>query len=344
MLQKVIGGEMEIAHDAPVRCLLSPEDIAGLGTAYSSGRSALLAILRHISGRGVRRVFLPDYLCASVVETVRFAGLAYEFYNLDASLMPAAGLAERTSDSDAVLLINYFGMQDHSATVRHLRSAGNAVIIEDDVQAFYSYLNPKTDNADYRFTSLRKWFPVPDGGLAMASDGTALPAFSRENLFWVYKYSGLLLKGAGSGGDDSLFLDILRKGEQMIDSEIECAVSDCTIRLLAGVDIAAAAQKRRTNAASLQEGLRNIGITPLLQQSGGDVPFFIPVCLANRDEVRAKMFENNIFCPVHWPLEGLPLQTGARLEAHELSLIADQRYSETDMARILEILSKYARQ
>lgn len=345
MQQRVIGGEMEIAADAPARCLLSADDIADLGTACSSGRSALVAILRHIRGRGVRRVWLPDYLCASVPDAVRHAGMEYRFYDLGADLLPDAGaLAASLAATDAVLLVNYFGMQDHAALVRRLRAESAAVIIEDDVQAFYSYLNPGAGMADYAFTSLRKWFAVPDGGLARAADGTALPGFSRENLFWVYKYSGLLLKAAGHGDDDSLFLDILRKGERMIDAEMETSVSACTLRLLAGVDMAGAAEQRRANARVILDGLENIGLAPLLRPADGDVPFFIPIYLANRDEVRRKMFENRIFCPVHWPLEGLPLRTGARMEAHELSLITDQRYGPADMARILDILSKYARQ
>ena len=34
------------------------------------------------------------------------------------------------------------------------------VVIEDDVQAYFECMNSK---ADYSFTSLRKWFPSPDG-------------------------------------------------------------------------------------------------------------------------------------------------------------------------------------
>jgi hypothetical protein len=50
------------------------------------------------------------------------------------------------------------------------------------------------------------------------------------------------------------------------------------------------------------------------------------------------MFQKEIFCPVHWPLEGLELQRGRVMAEKELSLIIDQRYGRKEMDEIIAVL------
>ena len=69
-------------------------------------------------------------------------------------------------------------------------------------------------------------------------------------------------------------------------------------------------------------------------------PLFVPIYVQDRNKVRKYMFQHNVFCPVHWPLEGLSLKKGAEMAEHELSLIVDQRYTHKDMEYILDLLSQ----
>ena len=52
------------------------------------------------------------------------------------------------------------------------------------------------------------------------------------------------------------------------------------------------------------------------------------------------MFQQQIFCPVHWPLEGMDVQKGVEMAEHEMSIIIDQRYTNKDMCFILTTLEK----
>lgn len=70
------------------------------------------------------------------------------------------------------------------------------------------------------------------------------------------------------------------------------------------------------------------------------IPLCIPVYLENRDEVRRSMFQHEVFCPVHWPLEGLPVKKGKEMAEHELSLIVDQRYVEKDIISMINLLKR----
>ena len=96
--------------------------------------------------------------------------------------------------------------------------------------------------------------------------------------------------------------------------------------------------RRLSNARYLIDELAKKGICPILPLLEDHVPLFIPAYLENRDEVRKRMFQNEVFCPVHWPLDGRPLKRGAVMAKHELSLIIDQRYSVKDMNQIISLL------
>ena len=53
------------------------------------------------------------------------------------------------------------------------------------------------------------------------------------------------------------------------------------------------------------------------------------------------MFEHEVFCPVHWPLEGMEVKKGKKMAEHELSLICDQRYGKDDMDLILSLIKQH---
>ena len=162
----MIGGEFQIAVtdilNAESRQFNNPDVYA-----YSFGRAALYQILIYLKQeKGVTAVLLPDYLCNSILVPIQKLGLSYSFYPIDEQLeLEKKSFAELYKNGSAVLLINYFGLQDLGTQIKDIRNFDkNAIIIEDDVQAYYEFKKPLSD-VDFKFTSLRKTFAVPDGGL-----------------------------------------------------------------------------------------------------------------------------------------------------------------------------------
>ena len=92
------------------------------------------------------------------------------------------------------------------------------------------------------------------------------------------------------------------------------------------------------NARFLIDELKKIDIKPLLSLEDEHVPLFVPVLLKNRDKVRRAMFQKEIYCPVHWPLDGMEIKRGAQMAREELSLIIDQRYGRKEMDEIISVL------
>lgn len=332
------GGEFQIAVtdilNAENRHLESPDVYA-----YSSGRAALYQILKYLKQeRGISSVFLPDYLCSSVLVPIQKLGLEYSFYPISQQLelerKSFAGLYKKDS---TVLLINYFGLQDLSAQIKTIRSLDEkAIIIEDDVQAYYEFKKP-LDDVDFKFTSLRKTFAVPDGGLVKTK--YHLPRVATPNTFGQYKAAAALLKSMREGNfNDQIYLELFEKGESLIDSEQECGMSLIAEKLYSFMNEDHVKVRRLNNAYYLVEKLNEYGISPILPLSDNHVPLFVPIVLKNRDTVRKAMFKQDIFCPVHWPLDGMNVKRGELMSKTELSLIIDQRYGRKEMDEIISLI------
>ena len=98
--------------------------------------------------------------------------------------------------------------------------------------------------------------------------------------------------------------------------------------------------RRLNNACYLVDELKKIGIEPLLPLNDDHVPLFVPIILKNRNEIRKNLFQMEIYCPVHWPLDGLEIKRGKQMAREELSLIIDQRYGRKEMDEIISVLKR----
>lgn len=327
----MIGGEFEID-------LTQKGDFVEQSDTYyyASGRAALYQILFSLK---VHRVWLPDYLCVSIVDAVKRAGCQVVFYELDDELDPKYETLS-PDEYDAVLLIDYFGLKDLNPIEDKISALfPYSVLIEDDVQAYYDFIERSNPYVQYRFTSLRKTFAVPDGGLVYSRH--RLPKTDETNTFAPLKLQAADMKYHRTEvGDDSKYLSLFERGEKMINQNYKSSMSIDSKGFFAGCNTERVKQARRTNADVILSGLKEMGITPVFPVPEDKVPLFIPVWIENRNEVRRKMFSNEIFCPVHWPLEGMNLKKGAEMAEHELSLIVDQRYTVEDMADLLNYFEK----
>jgi hypothetical protein len=199
MRSRVIGGEYELT--------LIPDKATQVREyhIYSSGRAALYQILMSIK-LTTFKVWLPDWLCESMIDAVRKTGIDYEFYCLGNDLRMDVEnfvkINQPVNENDAIILVNYFGLVDVELTINQLRECGvHSVIIEDDVQALFSFLDDKPYVADFRFTSLRKSIAAPDGGLVRTLK--RMPLAIQNNTFAPMKLKGALLKSdTTEGGSD----------------------------------------------------------------------------------------------------------------------------------------------
>ena len=335
----IIGGEFDVDIQG-FRHTKSNNGVLEGVYKYSSGRSALYYILLDVQKRyGIATVYLPDYLCSSVVIAAQKSQMEVVFYNLNDRLEIDAERFPMESEAKvAVLLINYFGLKNLEQQIAFVRSLSkNTIIIEDDVQAFYEF-QKKELMADYKFTSLRKTFACPDGGLVKTYNELAVIADG--NKFHQYKFAGSILKSLRKPEyyDDDVYLHLFEKGESHIDDEIVMGMSQMSHEIIVKNNFECIAYIRRRNAKQILEGLKSLGVRTVVPVPEEKTPLFIPIWLDDRNKVRKQMFQQQIFCPVHWPLEGMNVQKGVEMAEHEMSIIIDQRYTNKDMDFILNIL------
>jgi len=329
---RVVGGEIAIEPQMLI------EKGPVINIEYSSGRAALYCILRNIQKifRGDGSILIPDYLCDSITNTIADAGWKYSFYHIDEELNVDDTEKLQLSEHNAVLLINYFGLIDLKDTIRKIKKFDSSlVVIEDDVQAFYSY---KESAADYSFTSLRKWFSCPEGAFIKTSNAVK-PVISDRSMFGQYKIAGNLLKSYSDIIDDSIYLELLKKGEELLDDEYLTECSHVSQVIFSNIDLKEVEEIRKNNAKILHEGLEKMGVKHLYKKNA--TPLFIPIFVDDRSSLRSLFFKNNIFTPVHWPHISVELNGTNEIYNRELSLICDQRYNENDMERQLEIISQF---
>lgn len=340
----IIGGEFDIDLCQLSEQHESPSSLQSV-FKYSSGRSALYHILLDIQQRfGIHRLLLPDYLCSSIITTAQKAGMEVGFFELDAYLEIDQKLFSNLyQKNSAVLLINYFGLQDLHSQIEYIKSIdGTAVIIEDDVQNYFGFVDD-INQASYKFTSLRKTFAIPDGGLVKS--GFQMNDSTQRNRFHRYKLAGSTLKSTRKFDfyPDETYLELFEQGESMIDNELETGISEVAENIFNRTDFSFMANARKRNAEVILSGLRSLNIPTLISIKEDSVPLFIPVWLENRNRARKFLFQHNVFCPIHWPLDGFELKKSTEMAEHELSIVIDQRYSVDHMAQLLTLMEEAIR-
>ena len=341
--RKAIGGEFELSTLA----LGSAKKLKNLtrgyeGTWTASGRSALSAILKHLQNTGIKHVHLPAYLCESILLTVKALGLQYAFYPVDSEL-EAHPVSPPNS---AVLLIHYFGWLNPATTKLRAEAGRTFHLIEDASQALLSDWTASADVSRFVILSPRKFGPVPLGGWCNISMEVDRPTIQTEKFMWQSLAARLTRATYMRESDvriepsiEKFYIDAFNEAEEFLDSHpCEASVPQIALELIAGLDWDSIAQQRRANWLKLDELLSGI-VDPLTNVLPDNVvPLGYVIRLKNRDEVRRKLRDHRIFCPVHWPLpveiNPLSFPDAALLSKSILTIPIDQRYDQADMLRI----------
>lgn len=307
---------------------------------YSSGRSALISILEHIKKGSSPKIHVPYYICESVVKACEIAGFEVKFYELNENFLFPIDNLDLIRKNESLLSVNYFGFVDDNFLIEYIKTARpDIVIISDQVHSFWTYKNTK---ADYSFTSLRKHFPIPDGGLVYSNDESFS---SKKNLvvssFYKNKLIGSMLKHLNL--PDKSYLSFLSAGENEINNETSAyKSSELTAFLYKKINFQKAVERRKENCKVIYNYGKNYNLDFLFPYNENAIPMNIPIKISNRDKVRQKLISENVFLPVHWPL-GWFNRNSARTKHFsetELSLVADQRYSISEIEFEMQTLIK----
>ena len=319
------------------------------GLLTGCGRDALRLIAK--LGRH-RRWWLPSYFCQQVIQAVADTGIELAIYpdspltnELDLSII-------REQPGDAVLVVNYFGLR--TADDISIPGEFRAEVIEDHTHAptsAWAY----TSEADFCFASLRKLYPLADGGAVWSPRGHGLPNSPRVTsalqLGALEKLSGMLLKRLyleGHATTKQDFRPILESGEdRLMGSEIS-SITPLSRSALAAFPLSLWDSIQTRNFQALVHQLPKVqGFRVLEPRSSASVPFSA-FCAFDRIEecnrVRTALIAERIYPSRLWPLdepllEGVP-EEHSQLSRRSFSIPVDMRYQATDMEKVGTLLAK----
>lgn len=332
-----IGGEFEID---PKMLFGFAEYNPKKNELYSSGRSALMAILHYISNKKTNTIHLPFYICQSVVNTCLNSNFHICFYELTPDLLFPMEYLDDIKECEVLFIVNYFGfIADNNIITNIKKLRPDIIIISDHVQSFWTY---DKSEADFSFTSLRKHFPVPGGALIYCKDDFfKFEEHLNETNFSILKLIGSIMKHCNI--PDKLYLKYFKEGEKMLEKEFNISKANIFSQYLyEKIDFENAKKKRRENSKLVYQIGQEIGLNFLFPLNENAVPLNVPILIKKRDHIRKKLIESNIFLPVHWPISNFNMQSklANKLSKYELSLIVDQRYSENEIYFQMEKLKK----
>jgi hypothetical protein len=334
MTARILGGMFGLAEGLSSPPPAVPDFLAWTDALFlANARSGLRVLVDRLSPP---RVFLPSYLCDSLLTALRETRTEVVFYEVDGALSPRAADLEAVREGDLVVAIAYFGFPAAEDVGRAARRAG-AWLLEDKSQAL---LTAASDlEADFVLYSPRKFVGVPDGGILASRCAVRLgdvPLLAAPAAWWRAALAAATQRADydRQGGERGWF-DLFREAERLSPVGA-CAMSGLSRHLLStAFDYGEIARRRVLNYRCLA---RRLGSAALLPDLPDDVvPLGFPVRLADREGVRRHLVGHGIYPPVHWELA--PHVPPAFAESHALSaailtLPCDQRAGEGEMERM----------
>lgn len=319
-MAKEIGSEFHRVIPDSGHGLIYPRQ----GSLVFSGRTAIEAVLKNLPE--AHTVLLPSYCCDSMIVPFRDAGIDVSFYKVEWD----DGLKVRIDGSaDILLWCNYFGFRNEMPSF-------NGVIIEDITHSILSKF-PSHPQSDYLVASLRKWEPVNCGGYCSVDVEGNTPSDDFIRLkSAAMELKTEYLRDSGKKKKEKYLQMFAESNHWLAEHYSGLSIDPFSRDYLGSADVEQQRRIRRENAKALYEGLSG-KVQFMFPAENMDCPLFIPILLPNRNEVRAHLTKNEIYCPVHWPK---PEGCESNIYDLELSLICDQRYGVEDMKRIVSVIKE----
>lgn len=315
----------------------TPSEIERLNPMeFANGRMALLWLIGH---KQWKRLWMPEYFCYEVIDTISKTGIDVAFYpdypeGDDNALIKDLSFKE----GDALLRMNYFGL-------RAVRDESEILVdvIEDHSHGLLTDW-AQHSNADYCIASLRKTFSIPEGGILWSPKGHILPqpaASSDENDHLVYKrFAAMSLKTIymnGGGSNKELFRRLYIETENGFGDLPLTAMSVFNKQLYFSFDYKSFDEAKRENWYCLTS-LLSEQIDYLVPENNADTPFSLILRFASesrRNILKKKLIENNVYPAELWPVP----EKHKRNEKVYLSIHCDGRYTSDDMEKLATMIN-----
>lgn len=290
--------------------------------AVNTGRNALLYILK---ARGVKKLYIPAFLCDTVAELCLREGYPFEEYAVGEDFLPRF---EGTLGEDEWLyIVNYYGQLSNERIAAYKKTYNR--VIADYVQAFFQKPAVGVDTV----YSCRKFFGVPDGGY-VATDARMTEPLATDSS----KDRMAHVLGRFEENGAAYYADFQQNDESFYEVPL-AKMSPLTQNLLRAVDYEAVCAARTRNFEQLHRALGERNRLHLQVPQGA---YAYPFYCENGMAVKRALAAKKIYVPTLWPtLSDNATATERALAENILPLPCDQRYGAEDMERIVQAINEW---
>lgn len=311
---KEIGGYIEL--DTCRHAMLHEDAIL-----LNCGRNALAYLLE---AKGIKKLYLPYFLCDSVANVCKKYGVEVAFYHIGENWLPK----DLVIDGDAWLyIVNFYGQITREDLAR-LAEVHNNVII-DNAQA---YFDAPLANVDTLYTC-RKFFGVSDGAILYTNSKLERSLEIDESFNRIHYILGRYERTA------SEFYEEAAQNNDIFDNEPIKEMSRLTKNLLRSIDYEYVKQVRTNNFAYLHEKLREVNKLNIRLIEG---VFMYPLLIDDGMKIRKQLQQMKIYIPTLWPNvleECKPDTLEYKFAAEILPIPVDQRYGFKDMEHLVNVIN-----
>ena len=316
----------------------------------SNGRSALYLILKQIKKK-INIVYVPDYLCGSILQPIKEIGLKYKFYKINKDF----NFKLPCKKNSAVIFLNYFGIKN--AKIENIRNniKDNIFFIKDCTHDIFSKKNNFKDfnkKNIYQFASIKKYIPFPFGAITN-NDNFKLNAQNKNDNEIFKKFFKTLNNRnkyfSQTNGKIDLKIENKLLNEQNNFKKfenkkiLENNLPNNIKKKLFKYDLYRILKKREKNFNFLKKNLnKKIKIV-----SGNECyPLFFTIILKKNEKRRIveMLKKNRIYTVTLWPL---PKQIKQRKFSYShtlsdklISIPLDHRYGKKDIEFMISIIHK----
>lgn len=285
----------------------------------NTGRNALAYLIK---AKGIKKVYIPHYLCDSVSGVLKMLSVDYEGYSIDKNFNP---LFDKKLEKDQYLyMVNYYG-QISNSSIRSFKEQYGAIII-DNTQSFFQKPVQGIDT----IYSLRKYFGVPDGAY-LSTDKILEEKLEEEKSSHRMKH----ILGRFEGEASTYYNDFKENDESFKMSSLK-KMSSLSQNILGAIDYGKVLESRNRNFSYLYDRLNSTNILNVKMSEG---PFAYPYYAENGIEIRKRLAEEKIYVPTLWPnvlSENDKNSIEYDYAANILPLPCDQRYGKEEMDYLIK--------
>lgn len=304
---KEIGGYLELdTYNLPM--------LHNSAIALNSGRNCLVYLIRK---KGIKKMWLPRFLCASVLNVCRREGVDISFYSVNVDFS-----VNLDATDDWVYLVNYYGQLSNNTIKKYKEKYPNLIL--DNIQA---YFQKPIDGIDTIYTC-RKFFGVTDG--AFLYSNIEVDDLKRDESFERVHY----ILGRFEKKASEFYSEFTSEEEQITNWKV-LRMSKLTDNLLRAIDYDQVMKKRSTNFIYLHNQLEKYNKLTLSVPDGA---YMYPFYISKGFSIRKKLQEKKIYIPTLWPdVFDICEETDLEYDMAKniLPIPVDQRYGSEEMDFII---------